>query len=193
MARPLRIEYPGAFYHVMNRGQRQDVIYEDDRDRERFISCLERVSQQYATRIHTYCLMPNHYHLIVETPQANLSRVMQWLHVTYATYYNRRHQYAGRLFQGRYRAIVIEADAYLESLSRYIHLNPVRAKMAAHPWDYAWSSCQFFVRSLKAPEWMDVDRILSGFGRTVQVKTYSPLYDKYLLQPDQQFQLELDQ
>ncbi len=118
MARPLRIEYPGAFYHVLNRGQRQDVIVDDDQDRQRFVFCLERMAKQYGIRIHKYCLMTNHYHLIIETPEANLSRAIQWLNVSYASYYNRRHHYAGHLFQGRFKAIVVEADEYLESLSR---------------------------------------------------------------------------
>jgi len=151
MARPLRIEYPGAFYHVLNRGQRQDVIVEDDRDRERFLLCLQRLVEQYGVRIHAYCLMTNHYHLILETPEANLSRALQWLNVSYASYFNRRHHYAGHLFQGRFKAILIEADEYLEPLSRYIHLNPVRAKMAIHAWEYAWSSCQFYAKVPKAP------------------------------------------
>ena len=182
MARPLRIEYPGAFYHVINRGQRQDPIVEDDRDRERFTSCLSRMCDQYAIRIHAYCLMTNHYHLILETPEANLSRAMQWLNVSYATYFNRRHQYAGHLFQGRYKAILIEADEYLESLSRYIHLNPVRAEMEEVPWDYAWSSCQYFVKSLKAPGWIDVDRVLLRFARTSRVARNR--YKAYLVQSD---------
>jgi len=126
--------------------------------------------------------MTNHYHLIMETPEANLGRAMQWLNVSYATYYNRRHQYAGHLFQGRYKAIVIEADEYLDSLSRYIHLNPVRAKMQKNPWDYAWSSCQFFVKSQKTPDWLDVDRILSGFGRSPRIARNK--YKTYVMESD---------
>jgi len=88
MARPLRIEYPGAFYHILNRGQRQEAIVDDDRDRERFLLCLERMVERYNVVVHTYCLMTNHYHLILETPDANVSRAVQWLNVSYATYYN---------------------------------------------------------------------------------------------------------
>lgn len=165
MARSLRIEYPGAFYHVMNRGQRQDAIVDDDYDRERFLRSLERMSGQFAVRIHAYCLMTNHYHLILETPQPNLSRAMQWLNVSYAAYYNRRHGYMGHVFQGRYKAIVVEADEYLESLSRYIHLNPVRAEMVALPWEYPWSSCRFYVEPLQMPGWLYVDRLFAGFGK----------------------------
>jgi hypothetical protein len=109
--------------------------------------------------------MTNHYHLILETPQANLSRAMQWLNVSYAAFYNRRHGYVGHLFQGRYKAIVVEADEYLESLSRYVHLNPVRAKMAGRPWEYPWSSCCFYAEPLPAPGWLYVDRLFAGFGK----------------------------
>jgi len=153
----------------MNRGQRQDAIVGDDYDRERFLCCLERMSGQFSVRIHAYCLMTNHYHLILETQQANLSRAMQWLNVSYAAFYNRRHGYAGHLFQGRYKAIVVEADEYLESLSRYIHLNPVRAEMAASPWEYPWSSCRFYVEPLQMPAWLYVDRLFAGFGKTRRV------------------------
>ncbi len=165
MARPLRIEYPGAFYHVLHRGQRQDAIVDDDRDRERFLLCLERMVERYNVVVHTYCLMTNHYHLILETPDANVSRAVQWLSVSYATYYNRRHQVSGHMFQGRFKAIVVEADEYLNSLSRYIHLNPVRAKMAAHAWDYEWSSCRFFAGITQTPDWLDTSRVLGNFGR----------------------------
>jgi hypothetical protein len=126
--------------------------------------------------------MTNHYHLILETHEANLSRAMQWLNVSYATYFNKRHQYTGHLFQGRFKAIVVEADEYLDALSRYIHLNPVRAKINKVPWDYTWSSCQFFVRSLKTPDWMDTDRILSGFGKTP--RTARNRYKAYLMESD---------
>jgi hypothetical protein len=138
--------------------------------------------EQYGVLIHTYCLMTNHYHLILETPEANLSRAVQWLNVSYASYFNRRHRYAGHLFQGRYKAIVVEADEYLSSLSRYIHLNPVRAKMAVHPWTYAWSSCQFFVRSGQSPAWLTIDRVLSGFGRSK--RTMRKRYVEYLSESD---------
>lgn len=166
MARPLRIEYPGAFYHVINRGHRQEPIALDRQDRTRFLSTLARMTSQYGVLVHSYCLMTNHYHLILETPEGNLSRAMQWLNVSYATHHNRRHRRAGHLFQGRFKAILVDAGAYLESLSRYIHRNPVRAGMASRAWDYAWSSCRYFVGSAKAPDWLEVNRILGGFARS---------------------------
>jgi REP element-mobilizing transposase RayT len=174
MARPLRIEYPGAFYHVLNRGQRQEAIVVDDRDRERFLLCLERMVERYHVIVHTYCLMTNHYHLILETPEANLSRAVQWLNVSYAAYYNRRHQVSGHVFQGRFKGIVVEADEYLDSLSRYIHLNPVRANLSPHPWEYKWSSCRFFTGPLECPDWLETSRILGNFagGRKAAQRKY---------------------
>ena len=183
MARPLRIEYPGAFYHVINRGQRREAIFDDDRDRERFLSCLARMSTLFRVRLHAYCLMTNHYHLILETSEANLSRAIQWLNVSYAVYYNQRHEYAGHVFQGRFKAILVEADSYLEPLSRYIHLNPVRVELVKQPWKYAWSSCRYFVTTETPPDWLDAQRVLMGFGR--YRKTQRRRYRKYLLTSNQ--------
>ncbi len=166
MARPLRIEYPGAFYHVVNRGQRQAPIVLDNRDRERFLSDLGRLSGQFHVLIHGYCLMTNHYHLILETPEGNLSRAVQWLNVAYAAYYNRRHQCAGHVFQGRFKSLLVDAPTYLEALSRYIHLNPVRAGLVSRAWDYEWSSCRCFVGPAAVPPWLEVNRILGGFSPT---------------------------
>jgi REP element-mobilizing transposase RayT len=182
MARPLRIEYPGAFYHVINRGQRQEPIVLDDQDRQRFVSDVGRMAGQFHVLVHSYCLMTNHYHLILETPEGNLSRAVQWLNVSYASYYNRRHQYVGHLFQGRFKAILVEATAYLEGLSRYVHRNPVQAGLATHGWDYAWSSCRYFVGSGNAPPWLQMNRILAGFGRSGKVAQRR--YAAYLSQPD---------
>ena len=123
MARPLRVEYPGAFYHVMNRGNAGDSIFKSKKDRERFLECLEKAVERFSLRIHTYCMMGNHYHLLVETLEPNLSKAMQWIHVSYAAYFNRKRDRVGHLFQGRFKAILVEADEYLKQLSRYIHLN----------------------------------------------------------------------
>jgi putative transposase len=183
MARPLRIEYPGAFYHVINRGHRHEPIVTDDRDKERFISYLSRMAGQFNVLVHSYCLMTNHYHLIIETPEGNLSRTMQWLNVSYAGYYNRRYHYAGHLFQGRFKAVLVDAGEYLEALSRYIHLNPVRAGVASCAWDYAWSSCHYFVGSQRSPAWLEINRILSGFGRSR--KLAKRRYAAYLSEADQ--------
>jgi putative transposase len=166
MARALRIEYPGAFYHVLNRGQRREAIVQDQQDRERFVSDLERAAGLFRFATHSYCLMTNHFHLIMETPQGNLSRAMHWLHASYAGYCNRRHRCNGHVFQGRFKAILVDAGTYLEALSGYIHRNPVRAGTVVRPWEYPWSSCRYFVKAEKVPEWLDVSRILGGFARS---------------------------
>jgi len=123
MARLLRVEYPGAYYHVINRGNNQEKIYKNDRDREKFLEYLEKAAERFSIIIHTYCLMDNHYHLLVETPEANLSLVMQWINVSYATYFNRKRDRYGHQFQGRFKAILIDADEYLKHSSRPSILN----------------------------------------------------------------------
>jgi REP element-mobilizing transposase RayT len=181
MARPLRIEYAGAFYHVLNRGQRREPIVRDGQDCERFVSDLSKLAQQYGVLIHGYCLMTNHYHLILETPHANLSQAVQWLNVAYATYYNRRHHLCGHLFQGRFKAILLDGGPYLEAVSRYIHLNPVRAGIVADARRYSWSSCRYFVGADKAPDWLQTRQILGGFAPTV--KAAQRRYGEYLAEP----------
>ncbi|UCF90286.1 MAG: transposase, partial [Desulfobacterales bacterium] len=155
MARPLRVEYPGAFYHVINRGNNQEKIFETDRDKEKFLEYLAKAAERFSIVIHTYCLMNNDFHLLVETSEANLSLAMQWVNISYATYFNRKHGRHGHLFQGRFKAILIDADAYLEHLSRYIHLNPVRAEMVSSPADYTWSSYLAFIGTQKAPRFLE--------------------------------------
>jgi REP element-mobilizing transposase RayT len=164
MARPLRVEYPGAFYHVLNRGNNQEEIFLNDRDRQKFLEYLGKAHERFSIIIHTYCLMSNHFHLLVETPEPNLSRAMQWINVSYATYFNRKHGRHGHLFQGRFKAILIDADEYLKHLSRYIHLNPVRAKMVADPSNYRWSSYFAYISKERNPQFLETDRLLSNFG-----------------------------
>ena len=165
MARPLRVEYPGAFYHVINRGNHREKLFKSTRDYEKFVQYLEKAAERFALIVHTYCLMGNHYHLLVETPEPNLSMTMQWLNVSYATYFNRKQDRSGHLFQGRFKAILIEADAYLNHLSRYIHLNPVRAGIVETPGQYRWSSYPAFVGEQRPPKFLNTDRLLSIFGK----------------------------
>jgi REP element-mobilizing transposase RayT len=165
MARPLRIEYPGAFYHVIHRGNAGEAIFKSQRDHERFLEYLSAASQRYALRLHTYCLMTNHYHLLVETPQANLSQAVKWINVSYAAYFNRKRQRHGHLFQGRYKAILIDAEAYLKQLSRYIHLNPLRAKMVKRLEDHRWSSYRAFIGKSPSPGWLETEWLLSLFAK----------------------------
>ncbi len=165
MARPLRVEYPGAFYHVINRGNAGAAVFKSIRDREKFLEYLGKAAKRFSIRIHTYCLMTNHYHLLVETPDPNLSRAIQWINVSYATYFNRKRDRRGHLFKGRFKSILIDADEYLKHLSRYIHLNPVRAKMIDRPSGYLWSSYPAFTGGEKPPCWLETDWLLSQFGK----------------------------
>ena len=164
MARSLRVEYAGAFYHVLNRGNAAGLIFKSSRDREKFLEYLGKTVERFFIRIHAYCLMPNHYHLLIETPEPNLSRAIQWINVSYATYFNRKRDRHGHLFQGRFKAILIEADEYLKQLSRYIHLNPVRAKLVDKPAEYVWSSYPSFTGLKKPPDWLESGWLLSQFG-----------------------------
>lgn len=165
MARPLRIEYPGAFYHVINRGNAGQAIFKSRRDREKFLAYLEKMVERFGIRLHCYCMMTNHYHLLIETPEANLSKAIQWLNVSYAMYFNVKRGHHGHLFQGRFKSILVEADEYLKHLSRYIHLNPIRSNMVKRPEDYFWSSYPAFVGEEQIPAWLETDSILQLFGK----------------------------
>ena len=164
MGRPLRIEYAGAHYHVTARGNEQKEIFKSQRDRERFLSYLESAVVRYGAVIHAYCLMSNHYHLLIETPSGNLSQIMQHINGAYTNYFNVKRKRAGHLFQSRYKAILIEADEYAKELSRYIHLNPVRAGMVTKPEEYRWSSYCDYIGERNAPDWLTTKLILDYFG-----------------------------
>ena len=167
MARPLRIEYPGAFYHITSRGNERKAVFKSERDREKLLFYLGSATERYAAIVHVYCLMDNHYHLLMETPAGNLSQIMHHINGAYTTYYNTKRERSGHLFQGRYKAILIEADEYAKELSRYMHLNPVRAGMCAHPEEYPWSSCRYYTVETKAPEWLQRGFILGYFGQNL--------------------------
>ena len=166
MARPLRIEYAGAFYHVIHRGNAGEAIFRTKRDREKFLENVAKAVERFGIKVHTYCLMTNHYHFLVETPEPNLSRAVQWINVSYAAYFNRKRDRMGHLFQGRFKSILVDADEYLKHLSRYIHLNPLRAKMVEQLRSYPWSSYPVFAGKTKAPDWLEVDWLLSLFGKS---------------------------
>ncbi|MFH0812635.1 MAG: transposase [Pseudomonadota bacterium] len=167
MARPLRIVYPGAFYHITSRGNERKEIFKSERDREKFLSYLKSATERYGAVIHVYCLMENHYHLLMETPAGNLSEIMRHINGAYTTYFNFKRKRSGHLLQGRYKAILIEADEYAKELSRYIHLNPVRTGLIERPEDYPWSSYQYYIGKEKAPEWLRRDFILGVFSKKV--------------------------
>lgn len=165
MARPLRLEFPGALYHVTARGNERKPIFRDEQDRRRFLERLAQVARMHALVVHAYVLMRNHYHLLVETPAANLARAMRQLGGTYTQDFNRRHRRAGHLFQGRYKAILVDKDAYLLELSRYIHLNPVRVGEVLRPWEFRWSSAAAVVGKAPVPAFLAVGTVLGHFGR----------------------------
>ena len=165
MARPLRIVFPGAFYHITSRGNERKAVFKSQRDREKFFEYLETATERYDAVIHSFCLMDNHYHLLLETPSANLPQIMRHINGAYTTYFNIKRARSGHLFQGRYKAILVDKDQYAKELSRYIHLNPVRAKMVESPEAYFWSSYNFYIGKKKPPKWLHRDFILSYFGK----------------------------
>jgi putative transposase len=165
MARPLRIEYPGALYHVTSRGDRQEAIFDDDQDRSAFLKILGEVISRFRWRCHAYCLMGNHYHLMIETPGANLTKGMRQLNGVFTQWSNRRHKRSGHLFQGRYKAILVDQDSYFLELARYIVLNPVRAAIVKHPRQWAWSSYGAMIGESPAPAWLATDELLAEFGK----------------------------
>lgn len=178
MARPLRITFPGAFYHVTARGNERKAVFKSIRDRQKFLEYLETATARYNALIHAYCLMDNHYHLLLETPSGNLPQIMRHINGAYTTYFNVKRARAGHLFQGRYKAILVEMDAYAKELSRYIHLNPVRAKLAETPDKYEWSSYNFYIGVKKTPNWLHRDFILGYFGDKVSVAQLG--YNKFV-------------
>ena len=173
MARPLRVHYPHAYYHVTCRGNEGRNIFRDDRDRSAFLEKLQSSLAIYGVRLHCYVLMGNHFHLLAETPKANLSQFMRHFNISYTGYFNRRHRRIGHLYQGRFKAILVEADSYLLELSRYVHLNPIRigAMKSKHAVErlkyldrYAWSSLQGYLRHGMRKHWVNYDDVLSYVG-----------------------------
>jgi REP element-mobilizing transposase RayT len=164
MARPLRIELTGGLYHVTGRGDRREAIFRDDQDRQDWLALMDSVCARFNWRCHAYCEMGNHYHFVVETPDANLSKGMRQLNGVYTQQFNRRHGLVGHLFQGRFKGILVERNAYLLELSRYVVLNPVRAGMAPEASAWAWSSFRAMIGLEPAPAWLETDWVLEQFG-----------------------------
>jgi len=166
MARRLRVEYPGGIYHLINRDDRREAIFQDDADRQRFLQTLSEACAKSQWQVHAYCLMPNHFHLVVETPQANLVAGMKWFLGTYTSRFNRRHKLFGHLFGGRYKSLLVDGsgDGYLKTVCDYVHLNPVRARLLAPEaplHTYHWSSYPLYLRRpSRRPPWLRVDRLL---------------------------------
>lgn len=166
MTRPLRLAFPGALYHVTARGNRRQQIYRDDTDRLVWLDVLATVCGRHHCVTYSFCQMTNHFHLMIETADANLSQAMRQLNGLYSQYFNRRHKLAGHLFQGRFHAVLVQKPAYLRVLSRYIVLNPVRAKMVSAVDDWRWSSHPYIISRENAPCWLDRDWLLAQFGDT---------------------------
>lgn len=167
MARPLRIEYPGAVYHIASRGNRRGGIFLDEEDRKVFLAILEETIRRFNVSCHAYCQMGNHYHLILETAEANLCRAMRHINGVYTQAFNRKHRKCGHLFQGRYSAVLIQKSSHLLEASRYVVLNPVRAGLAAAPGDWAWSSYRATAGMVVKPEWLTITWLLEQFGEDV--------------------------
>jgi putative transposase len=164
MARPLRLEFPGALYHLTARGNAGGEIFADDADRACFLDLLGKEIAQQRWRCYAYCLMGNHYHLLIETPEPNLVTGMRRLNGVYTQGFNRRHGRAGHVFQGRYKSILVDKDSYALELTRYIALNPVRARLAKQAGDWRWSSYRATAGQEPAPSWLAVDWVLEQFG-----------------------------
>lgn len=165
MARPLRIEYAGALYHITSRGNAKAAIFYDDSDRFLFLKLLAKVVKRFNWICHAYCLMTNHYHLLIETPEGNLSAGMRQLNGVYTQTFNRKHDRVGHLFQGRFKSILIDKDSYLLELCRYIVLNPVRSGTARHPAQYPWSSYAATIGQAPRPTFLHTDWILDNFSQ----------------------------
>ena len=161
MSRPLRIEYPDAWYHVMNRGRRAEDIFSDEQDYVMFTELLKETSEMWNIRIAAYCLMPNHFHMLVQTPEANISRSMRHLNGVYTQRYNSRHKCDGQLFRGRYKSILIDTASYLLQAVRYIHRNPLQTGLADRLDVYKWSSHKGYISIAKKWDWLHKNYILS--------------------------------
>ncbi len=180
MARPRRILYENALYHVTSRGNERARIFKNDKDREAFLRILQEGLEEHRVLCHAWVLMDNHYHLVVETPEKNLPVFMAHLNGVYTLNYNKRNHRVGHLFQGRYKAIHVDKDAYLKVLSRYVVLNPVRAEMVDRPEKYKWSNYRATAGFEESPSWLETDWILSQFGKGTKVARQA--YRRYVLQ-----------
>ena len=163
MARPLRIQYPGAVYHVMNRGGSRQKLFLKKQDYEAFLKTVGEIHDRWGVELFAYCLMRTHYHVCLRTPEGNLARVMRHLDGLYTQRFNRIHRRDGALFRGRYKAIVVDKDAYLAQLVRYIHLNPVEAGLVREPQASVWSSYRFYLRPKQAPKWLRIEEVMGEF------------------------------
>jgi len=179
MARQWRIEYPGALYHVMSRGNGGQDIFQTDDDRTLFLELIEELAERFNIEIYAYVLMGNHYHLLLKTVEANLSKAMQWFGTTYTRKFNLNNHTSGHLFQGRFKSIIVENDAYLMRLSCYIHRNPLRAEVVDRLADYKWNSYLFYGYKKKGPDWLKTSIILDYLSASDPRKAYRKKMQEY--------------
>ncbi len=165
MARPLRLEFSGALYHITSRGDHREDIFLDDVDRQSFLNVLGNVCARTHWICYAYCLMDNHYHLVIETPKPNLAKGMRQLNGVYTQAFNRRHDRAGHVFQGRYKAIIVDRDRFLLDLCSYVVLNPVRTGKVRSAVHWRWSSYRAVAGRVACPNWLDCDNLLAAFGK----------------------------
>lgn len=184
MARPLRIEYIGALYHIAARGNEKNPIYKEEGDYEKFLKVLSELPQRYGVIIHGYILMVNHYHLLIETPKGNITKVMHYLNAAYSGYFNKKYKRVGHLFQGRYKGLLIEKERYLFSVSRYIHLNPVRALIVRRPEEHKWSSYPEYIGRSKGNGWLTCEWILGQYSSITEMRLRRGSFTRRLLKRD---------
>jgi len=176
MARPLRIEYPDAIYHVISRGIRKDNIYYENKDKDKFLYKLKETKEKYNLKIFSYCLMENHYHLLIRTPKSNLTKAMHYLNASYTNWFKSKHEIVGPIFQGRYKSILVEDESYLLTLSSYIHLNPLRAGMVEYLKDYKYNSYNEYINKTEN-NLVDKNLLLSKFEDIERFKKF--IYEWY--------------
>jgi putative transposase len=189
VARQLRIEFEGAFYHITSRGNQRERIFFEDKDKEMFLEILKRTKERYGYLLHAYVLMDNHYHFLIETPKANISQTMQNVNTSYTVHINRKYKRSGHLFQGRFKGLIVDKDEYLVTLSRYIHLNPVRAGIVQRPTDYRWTSYRAYSAESNKDELVDVEDTLSIFSarKAEAVKGYTEFVEGGIVGGDNPF------
>jgi putative transposase len=178
MVRPLRFEIEDAVYHITARGNERKDIFIEEEDKKKFIALLSELPGRFGVNLHAYVLMSNHYHLLIETPKGNISKAMHYLNVSYTVYFNRKNGRSGHLLQGRYKSFIIEKESYLLAVSRYIHLNPVRARVVGKPEDYRWSSYRSYIGKGNGSKWLTTDWMLEQFSN--DKKTARRLYREFV-------------
>lgn len=182
MSRPLRLEFPGALYHVTSRGDRREPIFDDDDDRVEWLAVLADALDRFHATAYAYCLMGNHYHVVLQTHRPNLSRLMRHLNGVYTQRYNRRHGEVGHLFQGRFKAVLVDEEAYFLEVCRYVDLNPVRAGMVKHPRHWAWGSYRAHAGLATPPAWLDSRALHNRLAPRAPLRDGPPKYAKFVAQ-----------